>query len=131
MITTVMSLSLWGCGYTLPPLAPAANEPTQIERRSPVAGTAVAGFAHSAPSPSLGAAQVVAFKSNAIILFTGETGSDGHKVPVSTLPLPLHVSVRSKASGRAEFMTIEGPRWIALADVIFSQPAAAGASAQP
>lgn len=93
-----------------PPVAaprPAATEPTRVAK----ATTANGGCA---------ACTIIGFRSPIVTLFMSERGQDGQRVPRETLAVPMHG--QAIGGGRLQIMTLDGPRWVAQADVDVSPP---------
>lgn len=103
-------LTLAGCsGTPAPPLAnravvesnPALMDSVRSEQRSDEAGDGV----------------VRQLRAASIVLYRTESGHEGQRVAASSLPLPLRTDRRSADGSRFEIITVDGPRWIAFADV--------------
>jgi len=122
------------CSATLPQIADAPPAPQAVGQlgtpREATPGVQSAGTQRPSsavlPAPSqpatassaAGANSISQFRSTSIVLFTNETGYDGQRVSVSSLPLPLPVGRRSADGTRLEIMTVAGARWLSVADTL-------------
>ena len=97
------------------PAPPAASAASQQPSRKVAAAISTQG------------GQITGFRSQSLMMYFTEVGSDGERIAVSTLPLPMSVAYRSASTGRLEVRTAAGTRWIDARDVSF---AALGAPAQ-
>jgi hypothetical protein len=59
----------------------------------------------------------VAFKPAVVTLYMSEAGQQAERVPKSTLPLPIVAASSNAASGRLQIMTLDGVRWVPIAEV--------------
>lgn len=59
---------------------------------------------------------IASAKGASVVLYASPDGADGQRVPSSALGFPISTSSRTQ-SGRYEVMTVDGPRWIAAAEV--------------
>jgi hypothetical protein len=72
----------------------------------------------SAQARALTAGQPIKqFKSASVVLYANETGHDGQRVAVSSLPLPLPTGRLSADRTRIEIMTVAGVRWVSAAEI--------------
>jgi len=90
---------------------------------TPASGTPIAGSPPSGTLPAvrIGAAcakcTIVAFKPAVVTLYMSEAGQQAERVPKSTLPLPIVAASANPASGRLQIMTLDGVRWVPIAEV--------------
>lgn len=127
-------------GASIPPgsLRPDSSQAAQADGARALPGPAAVAArpavqAVGAPSPkqarpgpeasTTGCARCVitAFKSPIVTLFMSEGGQDGQRVPKSTLPVPVVATASDASRSRLEIMTLDGPRWVAAADVVIDR----------
>ena len=116
---------LSACSTSDPPSLPSLAEPVppgESAGQTAMAPKAGARPAVSASEPTgvNGATpgQIAGFRSSTVILYSSDVGTDGQKVPVSTLPLPMPIAAMSASKKRLAIHTVEGIRWIAMTDVV-------------
>ncbi len=68
-------------------------------------------------------ASIVSFKGATVVLYGSETGNDGERVPVASLPLPLRANVGLLNTSRLTIATASGPRWVATSEVVLGAAA--------
>lgn len=72
-------------------------------------------------STGCGRCKITAFKPAIVTLFMSESGQDGQRVPKAALPVPVVASSNDPAKPRLEIMTLDGPRWVSIADVVIDR----------
>lgn len=127
---------------TARPSAEASANPAREEATEPLAGgtqrpssAVLPADQRSSQAKALTAGQPIKqFKSNSVVLYANETGHDGQRVAVSSLPLPLPTGRLSVDRTRIEIMTVAGARWVSAAEIVVDSGSAdqtLAASRQP
>jgi len=77
------------------------------------------------PASRAAPGQIAGLRSSTVILYSSDVGTDGKKVAVSTLSLPTPIVAMSASKQRLAIHTVEGIRWVAIAEVVVpAQPPA-------
>lgn len=112
-----------------PPAADAAPGTPPKPGSPPVSLGSNAGQPAKEPTVAAGGlGQITAIRTATVVLYSSDDGTDGQRVPASTLGLPMPVAGRTPK--RLAIHTVEGVRWIAIADVTYAAPQAT-AKAKP
>jgi hypothetical protein len=94
-----------------PSVGQTASKPSQ----SATTGTAAGASGSAVGTP---AAAGKRFRSATVVLFTSESGQQGVRVPVSTLPSPLTLGRRSSDGSRLEVQTVQGMLWLPASELV-------------
>lgn len=99
---------------------PAGNVVPEVKLLAQKANPPVPGQgkgASGSSAPGCNRCVITAFKTPIVTLFMSESGHDGQRVPKSAMPVPVVATMSDPAKPRLEIMTLDGPRWVAAADV--------------
>lgn len=67
-----------------------------------------------------GAGRITRFKTTSVVIYNSDSGSDGVRVEVGNLPVPMPVVSQSARSRRLEVILVAGSRWIEPGEVEFA-----------